>query len=198
MKSYADAHMLKVSIVSDSMCNRIRGRNLNDYLDGNMEKAIISKFPGAHAEQIKHYSKYTIEHDGISDLIICAGANDLTYDYYNGIANAENIANKILDIGREARKEGVPNIHVCGLIIRRDTRFFTLRNSVNCILRLKCANEGFMFIDNNNIYTNDLYIDGLHLNDIGSFKLKHNILRSCHTYNPYLNHDQPMCNEYYP
>lgn len=71
--------MLKVPIVSDSMCNKIRGNNLNDYLDGNIEKAIINKFPGAHADQIRH-STYTIEHDGISDLVICAGANDLSYD----------------------------------------------------------------------------------------------------------------------
>ena len=199
-KSYAESHLSKISIVSDSMSSGIRQNDINEYLDGSVEKIILNKFHGAHADQIKHYSKYTIENDGISDLVICAGANDLSYDFYNGVANAEVIANRILDIGRDAKREGVANIHVCGIMKRRDTRFLTLGASVNCILRLKCHLEGFTFIDNSNIYsTSDISADGLHLNFSGSFKLKHNILRSCSkTYNPYMNHDTSLCNIFYP
>ena len=53
------------------------------------------------------------------------------------------------------------------------------------MLRLKCREEGFYFINNDNIYMNDL-VDGLHLNHVGNLKFMRNLLKCCPSYNPYL------------
>ena len=49
-----------------------------------------------------------------------------------------------------------------------------------------CIEEGFIYIDHENIRYRDLGNDGLHLNDTGSLKLRDNILKCCMTYNPFM------------
>ena len=57
---------------------------------------------------------------------------------------------------------------------------------MNSILQAACLQEGFVFINNNNINL-DFHTDGLHLNDFGTAILKMNILRCFYSFNPFFN-----------
>ena len=74
LQKYSDVHQNVISIVTDSMTNRIKQRDFNDALLSG--KAIFKKFPGAIASEIKDYSATTIRENTPKGLIAVAGAND--------------------------------------------------------------------------------------------------------------------------
>ena len=175
------------------MTRSIRVRGINSLLRKNVlghheDRTIaIDKFPGAHANKIKHCFKFSAKELKPDTLVVVAGANDISYDFRNGTANARNIANRIIDIGKEAANANVKNIYVLGIIQRRDFRVKTLITQTNLELRSLCDQAGFIFIDTSEIYVDDLDRDGLHLNPTGTRKLMHIILKCNTFYNPYLN-----------
>ena len=176
------------SIVSDSMTRSIKVNYFNSHLDMRKECVKISKFPAAHARQIRLYSQYTLQVDRPTHLIIVAGTNDVAYDMSSGSAKPEEIAGLILNIARDAKEEGVKDIFISGLMGRRGLQFYDIISEINIILRLNCIREDFIFINNDNILLHDLS-DGLHLNQKGNTKFINNLLQCCHSYNPYLNAD---------
>jgi len=128
-------------------------------------------------------------------MIIMAGSNDVSYDSKDGqTANPEEIASRIIDIGKNAKLHGVTRVFVNSIIYREGYFYNSIINKINLILRLKCNSENFYYIDNNNIYTVDL-IDGLHLNSVGNDKLMRNLLNCCQSYNPYLLEEVDYSNE---
>ena len=174
------------SIVSDSMTRSIKVQHFNSYLDNQTELAKISKFPAAHANQVRLYTQYTLQMEKPTQLIINAGSNDVSYDTYTGHADADIIADRILNIARDARKAGVRTIYISGLMVRRGKQYISIIKQINHKLISQCMIEQFHFIDNSNILLGDL-CDGLHLNPKGNMKFVYNLLQCCHSYNPYLN-----------
>ena len=179
IKSYAQtaSNISSVSVVTDSMCRSIRNQDINSFIDQNVESIKIYKFPGAHAKQIQHYSTWTIENESPESIVIVAGTNDINYDKNPSVAE---ISDRIMNIARQAKQMGVPNIFVCGIISRRSNGFDSIIKDINLALRLLSTDEGFVYISNENILKSDLNGDGLHLNPNGTKKLMHNILEhSC-------------------
>ena len=181
-KSYAKtaSNASTIALVSDSMCRSIRNNAINSFIDNNVEVIKISKFPGAHSNQIQHYSKWTIENDEPDSLVVVSGTNDINYSDHPSV---EQISKKILDIARQAKRMGIENIFVCGITCRKNDKDIGTIRDINLALRLVSADEGFNFIDNENILKSDLNRDGLHLNPSGTDKLMRNILQhTCTTY----------------
>ena len=145
----------------------------------------IDKFPGAHARKIKHCMKFSMKELKPDVLIVVAGANDVSYDYREGTANPRHIANRIVDIGKEATN--VSKVCILGITQRSDHRVKMLIRQTNLELRSLCEQSGFNFIDTSEIHEDDLDRDGLHLNPTGTRKLMHIILKCNNLYNPYLN-----------
>jgi lysophospholipase L1-like esterase len=164
--------------------NRLLGQH-SQQQQGSMRKILIDKYPAAHADKIKYYSKWSIREEKPDSLVVIAGANDISYDSYNNNANPNNIAEKIVNIGRDAAQH-VQHIYICGLFNRKSDQFKTLIAKTNLQIRLLCEQAGFHFIDTSDIKKNDLDRDGLHLNIEGTKKLTHKILSCCDTYNPTL------------
>ena len=71
-------------------------------------------------------------------MVVVAGANNISYDFRDGTANARRIANRIIDIGKEATNANVRNIFVLGIIQRRDYRVKTPITQTNLELRSLC------------------------------------------------------------
>ena len=153
---------------------------------------------------------YTIHEDKPQSLIIIAGTNDISYRLQDGTADASDIADDILDIARNAKCNGVESIFVSGIIIRRGIKYEQLRKEINLKLRLICSEEGFHFVSHDNILMEDLWRDGLHLNNRGMYKLKRNLLKCCNipviksdlsqcynTLDPYWEQDNPYLNSEY-
>ena len=151
------------------MCRSIRNNYANSLIDNNIEHIHFNKFPGAHARQIKHYAKWSIENGEADSIVINAGTNDIE-------PSVEKISKWVLDIERQAKQMGVANIYVCGLIYRKQRLFDHIIRDINLAIRLVSSAEGFIYISNDNINRSDLHGDGLHLNPEGTEKLLENIL----------------------
>ena len=187
--SQAVKHVKKTTIVADSMCKSIRVKDFNKQLDPDIDQVLINKYPAAHTKQILHYSNYTLTNDKPDTLIVMAGTNDVSYDSKNGNEpDPEEIANRIMEIGRNARKYGVTRIFINSLIKREGYFYNRIIARINLLLRLKCNSEKNYFIDNCDISVHNLY-DGLHLNNDGNKIFMRNLLNCCDSYNPYLLND---------
>ena len=139
---------------------------------------MFKKFSGATAPEINDYSKTTIRNDKPRGLLVIAGANDCSYKSRNyQIPNIEEIANDIINIGIEARNEGVKNIFISGLITRKGLKLEMIRREVNHMLYSKCLYYDMYYVDNDNIGLDDLWDDGLHLNTNGAAIFQNNLLR---------------------
>ena len=173
-------------VVSDSICAGIRDNEINQTLKehcntNQVHLVKMERHLGATAQEISYFSKCNIRELQPRQLIVCAGANDLTHDRNK---DPIEIANRIINIGKEAKQEGVPEIGIMSIVNRRDKRYNQLTAKVNLQLRYACQNLGFIYIDNNFIKTGDLQRDGLHVNFQGKQKLIHSILSCSSVYNP--------------
>ena len=191
VKTYAKAaeNITNTVIVTDSMCRSIRNTIFNSYLDTSKEQTTIHKFPGATASQIKHYSAYCFNGNIPTNMMIVAGTNDVAYDMNNGIADPNTIANRVVEIAKQADSNGVKNIFIASIMKRKGEKYKCIIDDINLIIRIACMQSNFYFIDNNNITEFDLHYDGLHLNATGTEKLAINLLKCCSSYNPYLLYD---------
>ena len=174
----------KTLIMTDSTCRNLRTNNLNTLINREREQIIVSKHPGATADQIHSYLDWWFTHEKPQTLVVAAGANDLLYEDREARSRKEHLANepqvvsKLMDIGREARDRGVSNIYFSGLYTIKNL-FDGYTSRFNQLLESQCQEHGFYFISNANIELDDLF-DGLHVNNhMGHKKLKHNILKMC-------------------
>ena len=73
---------------------------------------------------------------------------------------------------------GVQHVMYSSLVIRKDgVTIDRKRNDVNRALKERCILNNFIFIDNKNIYLEDIDdFDRVHLHESGSVKLANNVL----------------------
>ena len=185
----AATHVPITLVVSDSMCAGIRNAPLNEMLNAHSispdsERVHVEKHLGATAEQLRYYSKYNIQLLKPDTVVVVAGANDVSNELSKPDPDHQQIANRIVEIARDAKQLGVAQVHILGIVNRRDKRYATLISRTNIALRLLSVSEGFHYVNNELIMSKDLQKDGLHVNFQGKKKLMHNILSCCASYNP--------------
>ena len=170
-------------VISDSTVRNIRTNDCQRRLNPSKEVIRVSKHPGATAEQVQSYCDWWYKNWAPNRLIAVAGANDMLYEQKeSGEINNENeLAERVINIGVEARGRGVTEICIMGLYsINHIYDTYTTRFNEN--LSKRCIELGFKFVPNSNIELCDL-ADGLHVdNRKGHNKLKHNILQCCESY----------------
>ena len=96
------------------------------------------------------------------------GANDLL----KRDSNVDVVTNN-MKIASECKTCGIKNIFISGLTIN-NRLYSDLINTMNNALKLDCTKYGYNFIENSNILPDNLWQDGLHLNNSGKGKLLNN------------------------
>ena len=105
--------------------------------------------------------------------ILHNGVNDLQ----KRDSNIGAVTNSIMKIASECKTYGIKNIFISGLTINNRLHS-DLINTMNNALKLGSIKYGYDFIENNNILPDNLWQDGLHLNNYGKGKLLNNFLVS--------------------
>ena len=90
------------------------------------------------------------------------GVNDLL----KRDSNIDAVTNNIMKIASECKTYGIKNIFISGLTIN-NCLHSDLINTMNNALKLDSIKYGYHFIENSNILPNNLWQDGLHLNNSG-------------------------------
>ena len=105
--------------------------------------------------------------------ILHMGVNDLL----KRDSNIDAVTNNIMKIASECKTYGIKNIFISGLAVNNGLHS-DLINTINNALKLDCIEYGLNFIENSNILPDNLWQDGLHLNNSGKVKLLNNFLVS--------------------
>ena len=188
-KTYAEVitseredHMKTTLIFSDSTCRNIKTRALNQLIDKNKERVIVSQHPGAVTEQLGYYLGYHLDKQKIDRLVIVSGLNDLLYasNKPEPITNEHDMVNRVIKMAKYAKDSGVQEVYISSLfnVKNIDNKNIDIYNRILS----RCDDFGIGYIFNSNIDLSDLY-DGLHVNNTsGHSKLKHNLMQCFDTY----------------
>ena len=101
------------------------------------------------------------------------GVNDIL----NLGSTVETVSNNILHIANQCRNYGVKEVSIssvtCTTLLNSN-----IINYVDNALQNKCQTSGYRFIDNNNITTETLWKNGLHLTNSGKGIIINNFVQS--------------------
>ena len=94
----------------------------------------------------------------------------------------KEIAEWIVKIGRQCKESNINDVFISSLICRALKRLNDKVVAVNNILKRVCKLNGSGFIVNSNICAENLFEDGLHLNDDGKVMLANNFIYVLNTF----------------
>ena len=86
------------------------------------------------------------------------------------------IAELIVEIGRQCKESNANDVFISSLICRVQKRLNDKVIAVSNTLKCVCKLNGLGFIDNSKICAENLFEDGLHLNDDGKVSLANNFM----------------------
>ena len=163
-------------VFSTSIAKRINNREFNkEYRNGTVR---IRRFHGARAKQMKHYVLPTLVDESPQVVVLQCGGNDLPTTKMNPTP-VETIAKYIVDTAKICENHGATQILISGIITRKKQAYMEKRRrDLNNLLQDMCYDFGYIYIDNDNIKLEHLFVDGVHLDRDGSDILACNLLHS--------------------
>ena len=163
-------HGRKIWVVGDSHIKRIKRNDCNKELRHG--KAFFRSFSGANTKQLRHYIIPTLVDDKSDAIVIHVGKNDILNH-----ANHENIAHSIINIGLDCKTNGVDEVLISSILVKKNPNLTAIVRRVNDMLRDLCKKNGFSFICNDVITTNYLWKDGVHMQDMGTHIFSNHFLK---------------------
>ena len=186
-------------VISDSMSGRVHINQIKSNIDTQEESVIFKRFPGGTAEEMRHYATKPLNDERPNQVIIISGTNDIQRDVRPGSTVNENqVVEDLMAIARTAREVGAEKVFVSSVMVRHGPHYRNPVIRVNNLLQRRCSEEGFYYLDQSDILSSHISMDGVHLNFHGQTILKMNILSCFRTFNPYLNdfvsdYDSALC-----
>ena len=162
-------------IFSSSITRDLSEKVLNKKVKGRVQK---HQYKGHKIKDIKKYITPHLDSGELIDTaIIAAGGNDIPKHEHADFSPLA-VVEDILEAGTTCVENGVGKVFISS-ILPRSSFFFQLRRKVvNDLLKRKCRESGFVFIDNNNIILSQhIDRDGTHLTKTGSSLLGTNFTK---------------------
>ena len=151
----------------------LKSRFKND----NVGHAVYFKcFSGSNMNQLNYYANPTLVDDQPNTVIVHVGSNDINKFNHNKV-DVDDLAQRIIDIGKKCRSYGVNNIAISSILVRKNHEVNEVIKKVSNLLRTLCLEQGFNFTCNSAIARTMLWRDGLHLTNEGTKMLSNNFLQ---------------------
>ena len=174
---------INVAFLGDSIISFRRGikSEFNKTLRSGRER--FKHLPGASSKDLLHYIDPTLEEQNFEAAIIHTGINDILYDSSSTQINL--LLQIIKEIGKKYKSYKVKYVFISSLTFK--TRIsHRLLNEVNEMIERVCLENGYYYTENGNVYENDLFKDGLHLQNSGKKILSHNFIANLQTCGTFL------------
>ena len=126
-------------------------------------KAFFRSFSGANSKQLDHYIIPTLVDDRPDAALLHVGTNDILSN-----ANDTELANNIINVGLNCKNHGVSNVFISSILVKKNPKLNPVVQRINYQLRELSEINGFLFINNDVMTTEDLWRDDIHLKDIGT------------------------------
>ena len=163
----------KIRIISDSIPKGIRIKEFNRYVKNG--SARIKSFPGTTIQQLNnYYSIPTLKEEKPEIVILHVGINDLLSSRDN-ITPEEEIATEIMKIGIKCKNHGVETVFISGITFCKNVEHGRI-DRVNRMIKEESEKNGFIYINNDEINGNNVWKDGIHLEESGKVILANNFI----------------------
>ena len=140
--------------------------NFSTKLKCNINRALTNGragfkyFPGATSKELLHYIDATLEENNFEVTVIHVRLNDLL----NSNSSVDKLLKNIYSIAEKYKSSGVKNVFISTMVKNNRINDFIIQE-VNRKIYDDCQMEGYSFIINYGIGSNDLFKNGLHLLD---------------------------------
>ena len=172
----------KITVFGDSLVKRINRGELSKRIKNG--RAIVKPFPGANANELKHYVLPTLMEHSPDIVIIHVGSNNISRTRRNAKEQRNiDIVKDIMKTGLTCREKGVKEVFISSLLCRSGMEEMNKVNEINNLLKQRCAIENFGFICNEAISENHLWKDGIHLIEEGTTILANNFIKALNNVN---------------
>ena len=146
-------------LIGDSMIKNVQGTKLGEAVG---HRVVVKSFSGATTKAMKDYLKPNLELSP-DQVVLHVGTNDLKQKA------PRHLADSIVDLARQIEKTSETAVAISELISRRDELNEAVKTT-NKHLKSYCRQNGWNFIQHQNITEKELNRGGLHLNFKGNLK----------------------------
>ena len=142
-------------------------------------RARFKHFPGDLSKDLLHYNDSTLEGQNFEAAILHIGINDILYD--SSLWQINLLLQNIKEIEKKSKNYKVKYVFISSLNF--NTRIsHKFLNEVNELIESICLENGYHYTENGNAYENDLFKDGLRLQNSGKKDVSHNFIENLQTY----------------
>ena len=126
-----------------------------------------------------------LKEDKPDSVLIHISIND-TNNHKLYAVSPEKLASDIIEIGRACKSFNMKDVFISSVLCWNEAILYNQINRTNELLNKLCKENGFIYISNSNITPSHVSKDGIHLNDIGTFKLGDNFVKHVSVSGSYL------------
>ena len=174
----------KLFVVGDSHLKRLSKQLLNYSIRD--AHAVIKNFDGETTKRLGHHVLPILKEDKPDSVLIHIGTNDVNNHKLYAVS-PEKLASDNMEIGRTCKSFNVKEVFISSVLCRNEVILSNQINRTNELLNKLCKENDFNYISNSNITPSHLSKDGIHLNDIGTFKLGDNFFKHVNVSGSFLN-----------
>ena len=127
-----------------------------------------------------------LKEDKPASVLIHIGINDVNNNKLYTVS-PEKLASDIFEIGCTWKSFNMKEVFISFVLCRNEVILSNQINGTNELLNKLCKENYFNYISNSNITSSHLSKDGIHLNDIGAFKLGDNFVKHVNASGSFLN-----------
>ena len=137
--------------------------------------AVIRNFYGTTTRRLGHHVLPILKEDKPDSALIYIGTSDIN-NHKLYAASSEMLASDIIEIARTCKSCNMKEVFISSVLCWNEVILSNEIDRTSKLLTKLCKENDFIYISNSNITPQHLSKDGIHLNDIGTFKLGDNLL----------------------
>ena len=161
----------KLFAVGDSHLKRLSKQLFNYSIRDT--HAVIKNFDGATTKRLAHHVSPILKEDKPDSVLIHISTNHINNHKLYAVS-PEKLASNIIEIGRTCKSFNLKEVFISFVVCPNEVILSNQINRTNELLNKLCKENDFIYISNSNITPSHLSKDGIHLNDMGTFKLGDN------------------------
>ena len=174
--------MRKIVIFSDSISENLRMEEFNSFAKEG--EVCLKAFSGSKANQLNFQTIPVIQGNNYDVAAIHVGINDLL----SSNKSVNGICRDIVSIGLRCRSNNISKVFISSIACSSKINT-VLMQRLNRALYDECRRNGFTFVDNGAVTENDLWVDGIHLQESGKRIIANNLINS---FNHFLESASPL------
>ena len=163
----------KLFVVGDSHLKRLSKQLFNYSIRDT--HAVIRNFYGTTTRRLGHHVLPILKEDKPDSALIYIGTSDIN-NHKLYAASSEMLASDIIEIARTCKSCNMKEVFISSVLCWNEVILSNEIDRTSKLLTKLCKENDFIYISNSNITPQHLSKDGIHLNDIGTFKLGDNLL----------------------